>query len=84
MNEILITLKLYSGIHRDIGIHDYSPETGIIFNVKPGIRLRKVLKMAGIKKPGNYVYFSEGERIGLWNKLLNSREVSCLKQSGGG
>ena len=84
MNKIYITLKLYSGIHREINLSAYNPSEGIVFNVKSGTRLRKILKMAGIPKPGNYIYFSEGERISVWSKFTRSGEISCLKQSGGG
>ena len=84
MDKIFITLKLFSGIHRDINLSDYNPSEGIVLNVKSGTRLGKILKMAGIGKPGNYIYFSEGERISVWNKITRSREISCLKHSGGG
>jgi hypothetical protein len=84
MDKIIITLKLYSGIHSEINLPDYSHETGIVFHVKPGVRLRKILKTAGITRPGNYIYFSEGERISIWSRITRSREISCLKQSGGG
>jgi DMSO/TMAO reductase YedYZ molybdopterin-dependent catalytic subunit len=84
MDKIIITLKLYSGIHSEINLSDYCQETGIVFHVKPGVRLRKILKRAGITKPGNYIYFSEGERVSIWSKIKRSGEISCLKQSGGG
>ena len=84
MDKIIITLKLYSGIHNEINIPDYSQERGIVFHVKPGVRLRKILKTAGIARPGNYIYFSEGERISIWSRITRSGEISCLKQSGGG
>jgi hypothetical protein len=84
MDRIAVTLKLYSGIHREINLHDYDPEKGIILNVKQGTGLRKILKMAGINKTGNYIYFSEGERISVWSRIRYSREISCLKHAGGG
>ena len=84
MDEITIVLKLYSGIHKEIGLPLYDPAKGIVFNVKPGTRLNKVLKAAGFRKKNNYIYFSEGERIGIREKLKHSCEVACLKQSGGG
>lgn len=84
MDNITVTLKLYSGIHREINAHGYDPEKGIILTVKPGTGLRKILKMGGINKTGNYIYFSEGERISSWSRIRYSREISCLKHSGGG
>jgi len=84
MGEIFITIKLYSGIHSEINFPDYCHTEGIVFNVKSGTRFRKILKMAGINKPAKYVYFSEGERISIWSKINISKEISCLKQSGGG
>ncbi len=84
MDTITVTLKLYSGIHREINLEDYDPEKGILLSVKSGTGLRKILKMAGIRKTGSYIYFSEGERISVWNRIRYSREISCLKHSGGG
>lgn len=84
MEEITVTLKLYSGIHREISLPSYNPSKGIAFNVKPGTRLKKILKTAGFSKKNSYVYFSEGARISIWGKLKYPCEISCLKQSGGG
>lgn len=84
MDQIQVTLKLYSGIHKEINLENYDPEQGLLLHVKPGTSLRKILIMAGFKKPRNYIYFSEGERISTWSRIKYSREISCLKHSGGG
>lgn len=84
MSEINITLKLYSGIEKELKIHDYDHESGINITIKQGASLRKVLKQAGFKKNSSYVFFSGGHQISVWRKFYKSAEVSCLKISGGG
>lgn len=84
MDGITIVLKLYSGIHNEISLSTYDPAKGVVFNVKPGTRLVEILKTAGFRKKNNYIYFSEGERISVREKLKHSCEIACLKQSGGG
>ena len=84
MDNIIITLKLYSGLEKDQGILNYNPDSGIIINVKKGAKLKKILNDAGLKKLHPFAFFSEGERITLHTKFKESAEVSCLKISGGG
>ncbi|HOP29787.1 MAG TPA: hypothetical protein P5120_06920 [Spirochaetota bacterium] len=84
MNDIIITLKLYSGLEKESGILNYNPDTGIIINVRKGTRLKKILSDAGMEKFFPFAFFSGGERITLRRKFNESSEVSCLKISGGG
>ncbi len=84
MDQILITIKFYSGIEKEIKITDYDMGKGVVYPVKPGIRLRRILKNAGLKKLSRFCYFSGGERISVWKKLNETSEVSCLRISGGG
>lgn len=82
--KITVTLKLFSGIHRDNGIDDYDMSTGIVMEVTKGTRLRKILRSAGIKHFSGYVFFRNGERIGPWARLMHGDEISCLKPAAGG
>ena len=84
MSDINITLKLYSGIEKELNIHDYNPESGIIVTIKKGAFLRKILRNAGFKKFSNYVFFCGGQHVSLWKRFKESAEVSCLRISGGG
>lgn len=84
MSEINITLKLYSGIEKELKIHDYKQESGINVTIKQGTTLRKILRQAGFKKFSSYVFFSGGHHISTWKRFYETAEVSCLKISGGG
>ncbi|HPS58526.1 MAG TPA: hypothetical protein PK514_10520 [Spirochaetota bacterium] len=84
MSEINITLKLYSGIEKELKIHDYNPESGIIVTIKKGTSLRKILRKTGFKKLSRYVFFCCGHNVSVWKRFYQQAEVSCLKISGGG
>jgi hypothetical protein len=84
MDQIFITVKFYSGIEKELKIDDYDMGKGVVYPVKPGIRLRSLLKNAGLKKLSRFCYFSDGARISSWKKFYESSEVSCLRISGGG
>jgi hypothetical protein len=84
MDQIFITVKFYSGIDKELKIDNYDMGKGVIYPVKPGTRLRKILKDAGLKKLSRFCYFYGGDRISSWEKFYESSEVSCLRISGGG
>jgi len=84
MDQILITIKYYSGIEQELNIDGYNIGKGIVYYVKPGTRLRKILKDAGLKKLSRFCYFRDSLRISSWEKFYESSEVSCLRISGGG
>lgn len=84
MTEIVITLKLYSGLEKELKIDDYDENRGIKLTLKPGISLRSVLKKIGLKKSSHYIFFSSGHHISPWKRFNESAEVSCLRISGGG
>lgn len=79
-----VTIKLFSGINRDIGLTDYDPSQGIQLEVREGTRLKKALKGLGMKKLMQNAYFRNGERAGLWTRLRDGDEISCIKPSAGG
>lgn len=84
METIVITLKLYSGIEKELKISDYDIDAGILLTVKPGTSLRSILKQTGLKKLSQYLFFSKGHHISVWKKFYEPAEVSCLRVSGGG
>ncbi len=84
MKNINITLKLYSGLEKELGILDYSADSGIIINTRGGTSLKKILSSSGLDRLSGFAFFSGGERITLRTKFSDSAEVSCLRISGGG
>jgi hypothetical protein len=83
-STININIKLYSGIHLEMNIPGHNPSLGTDIELKKNTKLKTALKKIGIKKPSQYIYFRKGIRIGLWTRLENLDEISCLKASGGG
>jgi len=83
-NEIKITIKFFSGLDKDLSLENYDSGKGIVLNVKEGTRLRRILKKFGLKKMSQYSYFLNTLNIGVWKKLSDGDEVSCLKRAGGG
>lgn len=84
MGNIIITLKLYSGLEKELKIPGYDANSGIITGADSGASLRVILASAGLKKLYPFAFFSGGERITLRTKFKESAEVSCLRISGGG
>ena len=84
MGNIVITIKYYSGIEKELEIEDYDLEKGVLINVRPGITLKSILKDQGLKKHSQYIFFSCGHHISTWKRFYESAEISCLKVSGGG
>lgn len=81
---VKVTIKLFSGINRDLGLPDYDPSRGIELLVRDGTRLKKALKRLGMRKLMHNAYFRNGERAGLWTRLGDGDEISCIKPSAGG
>ncbi len=82
--KITVTIKLYSGIAKELEIKNFDPAKGLTLSVSRGTRLKKILKNLGISNLSRLAYFRGGERIGLWSKVKDGDEISCLKPSGGG
>ena len=82
--KIQVTVKLYSGLHKDIGLKEYDPYSGIVFQLPSGARVRKVARELDIPHPYSLAYFINGERVGMWTKLHEGDELSCFRPSGGG
>jgi len=84
MDKILITVRLYSGIEKEVIIENYDVEKGIVIYVNIGTRLGKILKSIGLKNLSRFCFFSNGMRISQWTRMNEQSDVSCLKISGGG
>jgi hypothetical protein len=82
--DITITVKLYSGLHHEISAPEYDPYKGKEIMVRDGTRLKKVLSGLGIRNLSSNAYFISGRRIGLWTRLHDGNEVSCVKPGAGG
>ncbi|HNR88826.1 MAG TPA: hypothetical protein PKM65_10845 [Spirochaetota bacterium] len=83
-NLLSVTVKLYSGIDKDLALTGYDPATGIGLTVARGTRLRRILKSLGMKKMSGNAYFINGARVGLWKSIREECEIACLKPSAGG
>jgi hypothetical protein len=83
-SPITVTLKLFSGIDKQLTQGTYDPEKGIRLDLPKGTRLKKALKIIGLTDLSMNIYYKNGVRISTWNKLADGDEVSCLKASGGG
>jgi hypothetical protein len=82
--EISISIRLYSGLHHEISDPDYDPYTGKTLVIRNGTRLRTVIAGLGIRNPSTNAYFAGGKRIGLWTKLRDGDDITCIKPSAGG
>jgi hypothetical protein len=82
--RILVTVKLFSGLDREIPLSDYNRAEGITLEIKRGTRLRKILRSIGMKNLSYNAYFLNGVRIKLWEKINEDSEISCMKPAGGG
>lgn len=82
--EIEVIVKLYSGLHKEAHIDNYSPDVGYIMKIPKGARVRYVAKKLGLPNMYSLAYFCNGQRIGVFKKLHEGDELSCFRPSGGG
>lgn len=82
--DITITIKLYSGLHRQLKHGDYNPDSGLTMTVKENTRLKKVLSSLGLKNLSAHAYFINGERATLHSRVKSHDEVMCMRPSAGG
>jgi hypothetical protein len=81
---ITIKVRLFAGLDQDAGLYGYDRQQGMNLNVPRGTRLKKVVKMIGLPDSHLLAYFINGERAGLWRKLEDGDDISCLKPAAGG
>jgi hypothetical protein len=81
---ITIKVRLFAGLDQDASLNGYDRREGLNLNVPRGTRLKKVVKMIGLPDRHLLAYFINGERVGLWRKLEDADDISCLKPAAGG
>jgi len=81
---ITIKVRLFAGLDQDANLNGYDRQEGLSLNVSPRTRLKKVVKMIGLADRHLLAYFINGERVGLWRKLKDGDDISCLKPAAGG
>lgn len=82
--KIKIKVKLYSGLDRQAGIGDYDSDLGLAIELSRGARLKKLVKILGIDPRGENVFFINGKKAGLSEKLGENDVVFCMKAVSGG
>jgi hypothetical protein len=82
--RIRVCVKLFTGLHRELGLKDYDPEAGIEMDIRNGARVRTVARRLGLPVDGRVAFFIDGERAGPRYKLRDSDEIACMKPSAGG
>jgi hypothetical protein len=82
--RIRVCVKLFTGLHREVGLEDYDPKVGIEMEIRTGTRIRTVSKRLGLPTDGRVAFFVAGEKAGPWRKLREGDEVACMKPSAGG
>ena len=81
---ISIKVRLFAGLDQDANLNGYDRQEGLILNVPRGTRLKKEVKMIGLPDRHLVAYFINGDRVGLWRKLEDGDDISCLKPAAGG
>jgi len=81
---IRVTVKLFTGLDKDVGEVGQNPRNGITLNLPKGTRLRKLTKTFDLPDRYSLAYFVNGKQVGLLRKLRDGDEVVCLRPSAGG
>ncbi len=81
---ITIKVRLFGGLDQDANLNSFDRQEGLSLNVPRGTRLKKVVKKIGLADKHFLAYFINGERVGLWRKLKDGDDISCLKPAAGG
>jgi len=81
---ITIKVRFFGGLDQDANLTNYDRQKGLNLNVPRGTRLKKVVKMIGLPDRHLLAYFINGEEVGLWRKLEDGDDISCLKPVAGG
>ena len=83
-HTITIKVRLFAGLDQGADLKNYDHHEGLNLNIPKGTRLKKVVKMLGLPEGHLLAYFINGERVGLWRKLEDGDDISCLKPVAGG
>lgn len=82
--RVRVRVRLFTGLHQDIGLESYDPETGIEMDMRKGARIRTLARRLGLPGGGRVAFFVAGQRVGPWHKLREGDEIACMKPSAGG
>jgi hypothetical protein len=82
--EISVTVKLFSGIEKQVKLHEYGGKGVLCVRTKKGGRLKHLLKKIGLENRKELAFFRNNIRISSWTRLEDGDVISCLKISGGG
>lgn len=83
-HTITIKVRLFAGLDQHVNLKTFDRHEGLNLNIPRGTRLKKVVKMLELPDRHLLAYFINGERVGLWRKLEDGDDVSCLKPVAGG
>ena len=81
---VTIKVKLYSGLDRLAKMSVYDHETGFDLDIHANAKLKKVAKQFGFKKHDSIVYFINGKKAALKERLKDGDVVFCMKPFSGG
>jgi molybdopterin converting factor small subunit len=82
--RIRVHVKLFTGLHREVGLEGYDPEAGIEMEIRKGTRIQTLAKRLGLPTGGRVAFFVAGDRAGPRHKLKDGDELACMKPSAGG
>ena len=81
---IRVKVKLYGGLDSQTHISDYDPESGIDLTIKENTRIKKVLKIIGLKRLLAMACFVNGEKVGFNQSLKQGDVIFFMKPASGG
>lgn len=82
--KIHVRVKLYGGLHKEAAVEGYNQNEGHMITIPKGSRVLHAVKLIGLPHIYSLAYFCNGKRVGVFKKLHEGDELSCLRPSGGG
>lgn len=67
-----------------MALSGYDPYGGLVLDMPEGARLRTLVKQLRVPGYKRLQYFIDGKRVGLWRKLSDGEEITCLRPLAGG
>ena len=82
--NIIVTVKLFSGLDQEAGIKDYDPDAGLELEFADGVRLNKALKKYNLAQSGSVALFINGNQVEPKEKLKDGDIIFCMRPVAGG
>jgi molybdopterin converting factor small subunit len=82
--RITVKVKLFSGLDSQAIIDSYDPDAGINLQIVKGARLKKIFKTIGLSRKESMVYFINGKKVDVNEKLKNGDVLFIMKPVSGG